>query len=109
VSHKGNREIVVLNIIWIVVIGFIAGIIAPGKDVARTGVKIGCQKGLRLKLASGVADQEPADRYGRHATAIPQCDAAGNLDDAVGSAIPETNAEALPTDFAIFEDGGELF
>jgi hypothetical protein len=95
VSHKGNREIVVLNIIWIVVIGFIAGIIAPGKDVARTGVKIGCQKGLRLELASGVA--------------IPQCDAAGNLDDAVGSAIPETNAEALPTDFAIFEDGGELF
>jgi len=28
---QGNREIVVLNIIWIVVIGFIAGIIAPGK------------------------------------------------------------------------------
>jgi len=28
VSHKGNREIVVSNIIWIVVIGFIAGIIA---------------------------------------------------------------------------------
>jgi hypothetical protein len=81
----------------------------PGKDVARTGVKIGCQKGLRLELASGIADQEPADRYGRHATAIPQCDAAGNLDDAVGLAIPETNAEALPTDFAIFEDGGELF
>jgi len=36
----------------------------PGKDVARTGVKIGCQKGLRLELASGIADQEPADRYG---------------------------------------------
>ena len=27
-GHKGHREIVVSNIIWIVVIGFIAGIIA---------------------------------------------------------------------------------
>jgi len=32
VSHKGNREIVVLNIIWIVVIGIIARFISPGSE-----------------------------------------------------------------------------
>ena len=81
----------------------------PGEDIARTGVKIGCQKGLGLELPCGIANQEPADRHGRHAAAIPQCGAAGDLDEAIGLAVPETDAMALPGDFAIFENGGELF
>jgi hypothetical protein len=40
-------------------------LIAPGEDIARTGVEIGCQKGLGLQLPCGIANQEPADRHGR--------------------------------------------
>ena len=81
----------------------------PGKYVARMSVEIGCEECLRIELACGIADQEPADRHGGHAAAIPQRGAGGDLDDTIGSAVPETDAVALPGDFTIDEDGGELF
>jgi hypothetical protein len=81
----------------------------PSEDIARTGVKIGCQERLRFEVAFGIADEEPTDRHRRHAAAIPQRSAAGDLDEAIGSAVPETDAVALPGDFGIVEDGGELF
>ena len=39
----------------------------------------------------------------------PQRSAACDLDDAIGPTVPEADPVALPDDFAIFEDGGELF
>src|SRR5712691_6451786 len=81
----------------------------PGEYVARMSVEIGCQECLRIEIACGIADQEPADRHGGHAAAIPQRGAGGDLDDTIGSAVPETDAVALPGDFTIDEDGGELF
>src|SRR6266566_7172364 len=81
----------------------------PSEDVARIGVEVSCQEGLRLELAGWVTHQEPADRHGRHAAAIPQRGAGGDLDDAVGSAVPETDPVSLPGDVAILEDGEELF
>src|ERR1700687_4355291 len=71
--------------------------------------EIGCQECLRIEFAFGIANQEPTDRHGRHATAIPQRGAGGDLDDTIGSAVPETDAVALPGDFTIDEDGRELF
>src|ERR1700687_2590927 len=48
-------------------------------------------------------------RPGRHAAAIPQRGAAGDLDEAIGSAVPEADAVALPSEVAILEEGSELF
>src|ERR1700687_4025333 len=81
----------------------------PGEDVARMSVEIGCQECLRIEFAFGIANQEPADRHGRHAAAIPQRGSGGDLDDTIGSAVPEADAVALPGDFTIDEDGRELF
>src|SRR6202163_494492 len=81
----------------------------PSEDIARTGVEIGSQKGLGFEFAFGIANEQPADRHQRRAAAIPDGGAAGDFDDAVGSAVPETDAVALPGDLGIVEDGGELF
>src|SRR6202043_3124490 len=81
----------------------------PGENVARAGIEIGGEEGLRFEFAFGITNEEPADRHGWQAAAIPDGGSAGDLDDAVGSAVPETDAVALPGDFWIVEDGGELF
>src|SRR5271166_2711288 len=81
----------------------------PGEDIVRAGIKIRCQERLRIEFAFGIANEEPADRYGRYAGAIPQRGSAGDLDHAIGSAIPKADAAALPAEFGILEDGGELF
>src|SRR5712691_8020488 len=79
----------------------------PGENVARTGVEVGSEEGLRFEFAFGIADEQPADRHRRHAAAIPDRGAGGDLDEAIGSSVPETDAAALPADFAILEDSGE--
>src|ERR1700681_4286157 len=81
----------------------------PGENVARTGVEIGGEESLGFEFAFGVADEQPADPHRRHAAAIPDGGAAGDLDEAIGSSVPQTDAAALPADVAIQEDGGELF
>src|SRR6516225_1354689 len=69
---------------------------------------LGFDAEMRADFLEGNFDL-PADRHRWHAAAIPDCGAAGDLDDAIGSAVPETDAAALPADFAILEDSGELF
>src|SRR5258707_5972182 len=81
----------------------------PGEDIARTDVEIGSQEGLRFEFAFGIANEQPADRHRRRAAAIPDGGATGDFDEAVGSAVPEADAVALPGDFGIVEDGGEPF
>src|SRR5258708_32163980 len=81
----------------------------PGEDIARTDVEIGSQEGLRLEFAFGIANEQPADRHRRRAAAIPDGGATGDFDEAVGSAVPEADAVALPGDFGIGEGGGEVF
>src|ERR1700681_2875173 len=81
----------------------------PSEDIARTGVEIGSQKGLGFEFAFGIANEQPADRHRRRAAAIPDGGAAGDFDEAVGSAVPETDPVALPGNFGIVEEGGELF
>src|SRR5438105_5198061 len=81
----------------------------PGENVAWSRAEIGGEKGLRFEFAFGIADEHPADRQRRDAASIPNCGAAGDLDDAVGSAVPETDAVAFPGDLRIVEDGGKLF
>src|SRR6266852_4606316 len=61
----------------------------PGEDIARTDVEIGSQEGLRFEFAFGIANEQPADRHWRRAAAIPDGSAAGDLDEAVGSAVPQ--------------------
>jgi hypothetical protein len=77
--------------------------------VAGPSLEIRCEEGLRLEFAFGIADEEPADRHRCHTAAIPERGAAGDFNEAIGSTIPETDAVSLPGDFAILEDGGELF
>jgi len=81
----------------------------PGENIAGASVEVGGEEGLRLELACGIADEKPTDRHRRHAAAIPDGGAAGDFDDAVGSAVPETDAVSLPGDLAILNDGGQLF
>src|ERR1700688_2673562 len=80
----------------------------PSENVARTGVEIGGEEGLRVEVAFGIATEQPADRHRRHAATIPDRGAAGDLDEAIGSSVPETDAAALPAHFAILEDSREL-
>src|SRR5882757_5998099 len=81
----------------------------PGEDVAWLSVEVCGEEGLRLELALGIADEKPSDRHRGHAAAIPDGRSAGDLDEAVGATIPEADTVALPSDFGIFEDSGELF
>src|SRR5258708_40290594 len=73
------------------------------------GLRFGEPGDLRLEFAFGIANEQPADRHRRRAAAIPDGGATGDFDEAVGSAVPEADAVALPGDFGIVEDGGELF
>src|SRR6202046_4584369 len=61
----------------------------PGEGVAGTGVDVCGEEGLRLELAFGVTHEKPTDRHRRHAAAMPEGRAAGDLDETVGSAVPE--------------------
>ena len=72
-------------------------------------LRLVARKACRFELAFGIADEKPTDRHRGHAAAIPQRGAAGDVDEAVGSAVPETDAVALPGDFAILNEGGQLF
>src|ERR1700747_2367779 len=81
----------------------------PGENVAGSSVEVGREEGLRLELAFGIADEKPADRNWRHAGMIPHGSAGGDFDKTIGSAVPETDTVALPRDFAILDDGGQLF
>src|SRR6195256_586493 len=80
----------------------------PNENVARTSVEVGGEESLRFELAFGIADEKPADRHRRDAGAIPHGGAGGDFDKAIGSAVPETDAVALPRNFAILDDGGQL-
>jgi hypothetical protein len=80
----------------------------PGQDVLGAGVEICRQECLGIELALGVADEEPADRHRRNSGTIPKCCPAGDLDEPIGSTVPETDAAALPLHLGILEDGGEL-
>jgi len=64
----------------------------PGEDVARTCVEMVARKGLRFELAFGIANEQPADWHWRGAVRDTRWRAAGDFDDAVGSAVPETDA-----------------
>ena len=81
----------------------------PCENVSGASIEVGGEESLRLKLTCRIANEKPTDRHWRHSAAIPDGGAAGDFDEAVGSAVPETDAVALPGDFAILEDGGQLF
>ena len=72
----------------------------PSEDVAGLGLEISSEKGLGLELTFGIADKEPADRDRRNPSAVTNRRAAGDLDEAIGSAVPETDSIAFPGDFA---------
>src|SRR6202008_2414615 len=55
-----------------------------------------------------IADQKPSDRHRRHAAAIPNGGAGCELDEPIGSAVPQADAATLPRDFAILDEGGKL-
>src|ERR1700675_4196077 len=79
------------------------------REFSGASIEVGGEESLRLKLTCRIANEKPTDRHWRHSAAIPDGGAAGDFDEAVGSAVPETDAVALPGDFGIAEDGGELF
>src|ERR1700676_2319459 len=80
----------------------------PGEDVAGRGVEVCGEEGLRLELAFAIAHEKPTDRHWRHAAAMPESRAASDLDETVGSAVPETDTVAPPNDFAILDESGQL-
>src|ERR1700730_7731147 len=81
----------------------------PCENVAGASIEVGGEESLRLEFACRIANKKPADRHWRHAAAIPDGGAAGDFDEAVGSAVPETDAVALPGYLAILDDGVRLF
>ena len=76
----------------------------PAENVAGSSVEIGREEGLRFEFSFGVTDEKPADRHRRHTGAIPDGGAGGDFNEAIGSAVPETDAVALPRKFAILDD-----
>jgi len=81
----------------------------PCENVSGASIEVGGEESLRLKLTCRIANEKPRIGTGGTPPAIPDGGAAGDFDEAVGSAVPETDAVALPGDFAILEDGGQLF
>ena len=82
----------------------------PAENVAGSSVEIGGEEGLRFEFAFEVSDEKPADRHRRaRRSAIPHGRAGGDFDETIGSAVPETDTVALPRNFAILDDGGQLF
>jgi len=81
----------------------------PAENVAGSSAEIGREEGLRFEFAFGVADEKPPDRHRRYAGAIPHGGAGGDFDETIGSAVPETDTVALPRNFAILDDRGQLF
>src|SRR3982074_541463 len=81
----------------------------PAENVAGSSAEIGREEGLRVELAFWIADEKPADRHRRHAGTIPHGGAGGDFDKTIGSAVPETDAVALPRNFAILDDRRQLF
>ena len=61
----------------------------PLEDIDGSGVEIGAEEGLRLELAERIADQQPANRHRGQPGVVPDGGAGGDLDDAIGAAIPE--------------------
>jgi hypothetical protein len=74
-----------------------------------SGVEIGCEECLRVEFSGRIADQKPADRHRRHTVAIPDGSAGCDLDETIGSAIPQADMATLPRDIAILEAGGESY
>jgi hypothetical protein len=70
----------------------------PCENVAGASIEVGGEESLRLELACRIANEKPTDRHWRRAAVIPDGGAAGDFDEAVGSAVPETDAAALPGD-----------
>jgi len=64
--------------------------------------------GIGEVLGDLFAHEKPMDRHWPHAAGIPESRAAGDLDETVGSAAPETDAIAPPNDFAILDERGQL-
>ena len=81
----------------------------PAEDVLRLGVEIGCKEGLRVELTGRIANQQPADRDGWKAAAIPDGCASCDFHEAIGSAVPQADPTAFPRNFAILEKCGKLF
>jgi len=80
----------------------------PCEDILRAGVKIRGQECLRIGLALGITNEEPADRHRSNTGTIPERSPTGDLDHTIDAPVPQTDAAALPADLVILENGGEL-
>ena len=78
-----------------------------GLNVSGASIEVGGEESLRLEFACRIANEKPTDWHWRHSAAIPDGGAAGDFDEAVGSAVPETDAVALPGYLGILEDGAQ--
>ena len=75
----------------------------PLEDIDGSGVEIGTEEGLRLKLADWIADQQPSDRHRGQARVVPDGGAGSEFDDAIGAAIPEGDGMALPNGTGVLQ------
>ncbi|WP_456632548.1 hypothetical protein [Bradyrhizobium sp. USDA 10063] len=80
----------------------------PGEDVVRLGVEVGGEECLRFEFTDRITDEEPTDGQRLDAASIPEGGTGSDLDDAIGSAVPEADVAALPADLAILDDCGQL-
>ena len=68
----------------------------PLKDIDRSGVEIGREKGLRLEFAERIADQQPSNGHRGQARVVPDGRVGGEFDGAMGATIPEGDGMTLP-------------
>ena len=80
----------------------------PLENIGGSGVEIGAEEGLWLQFAERIADQQPSNGQRGQAGVVPDGGAGGDLDDAIGAAIPEGNGVALPDRIGIEHDLAEL-
>ena len=80
----------------------------PLEDIDGSGSEIGGEEGQRLEFAERIADQPPANGQRGQACVVANGGAGGDLDDAIGTAIPEGDSVTLPTGVGIVQDLAEL-
>jgi len=79
----------------------------PGDDLDRGGRTVGTQESLGGEGVVGITDEDPAERHGGQAGAVPQSRLRDNLDRPVPLAVSERDRDRSPRRCRISEAGGE--
>jgi hypothetical protein len=69
----------------------------PLENINRSRIKISAEESLRRQFAERIAHQQPPDRHRGQTRTVPDSRAGGDLNNTIGTAVPEGDSMVLPT------------